>query len=74
MIRPTLRALARSRGYLHLETVRLVDGWQRTAYGIPGEHGCRCSTVCIAPLRRAATEGLRAALLAMPAKKTRERR
>lgn len=73
MTRPTLRALALSRGYPHLETVRLVDGWQRTAYGIPGEPGCQCSTVCIAPTRRAATEGLRAALLAAKEKKEKKR-
>lgn len=66
MTRPTLRALARSRGYYPLPTERVgppgLPGWCASANTLR-----RGDSVFVeAPTRRAAEAGLRACLEAMP--------
>lgn len=75
LTRPTLRELARKRGYSGVDVGRsIAAGGGHLAMAFRRDALNDDGVECYAPTRRAAEAGLRAALLAMPVKKTKEKK
>lgn len=75
MTRPTLHELARERGYSGVDVGRsIAAGGGHLAMAFRRDALNDDGVECYAPTRRAAEAGLRAALLAMPVKKTKEKK
>lgn len=70
--RPSLAAVARSRGYA-LDISKSGPWWFADTVAPAGTHHAS-GPMCVCQTRRAAEAGLRAALLAMPVKKTKEKK